>query len=246
VDGTCWTNLFAMDPWMQGISFRNGYSSVTWENYLPYNAGVDIAYGLLAKGKLTIAPEGSRMAGLVDIGTDATLRAEYKITGAPLNSIYLSIHVDHKDNLVLLQNFKNQTFQRFLASQIAPLGHMFPSPSFTPLEGHIYLINITDTQDHKFHRIVKLLVNHIDDTHVMVRWDVLKDSEKKLTDSCFIKKNAPTDDGDGSGQHGGHAKTAKWVRGSLIALFVLVGLLLISVIAMVVMFPSRRAQYERI
>ena len=76
---------------------------------------------------------------------------------------------------------------------------------------------------------------------------MLKDALLGSDITCFTLSDQPDmgDDGDnGDGVH--HRKTEHWVSSSIISLFVLFGLAMVFVAAMMYLFYTRRQNYQRI
>jgi hypothetical protein len=77
-----------------------------------------------------------------------------------------------------------------------------------------------------------------------VRWDVLKDKEHGDSLECFVSQDQPSEAGGGDHGQGG---TSHWVRSSIIALFVLMGVNLAILLAVAFMVRSaKRHGYERL
>ncbi len=137
------------------------------------------------------------MAAFVDLGTGTTLRKKYFVSSdVPSGSVYISIHFDDEDKLVLADSKNNGTFQEFLASDISGLWTPTTAPSFTPILGHIYLFNITDSEDDDFNRVVKLVPLEKSSGTVLFRWDVLKDKKNGNKIPCFVNSDEPKDQND--------------------------------------------------
>jgi len=249
LDSSCTTQLFSSDPLKTGISFVDGKKSKTYSSWYTQQLSEDITFGTNVTNSLTLAPQGSRLAAYVDLGTGETLRQKYMIDpDVPSGSIYISIHYDDNNNLVLADSKTNGTFQEFLASDISGLWSQTVMPSFLPFVGHIYLFNLTDKEDSSFNRVVKLVVTDISkSSSINFRWDVLRDMAQGENINCFVQANEPDNGNDGN--NGFYRRTEQWVRDSFIALFVLTGILLVAVVlalSITIIRHRKRHGFEKI
>jgi len=201
-------------------------------------------------GSLAVAPFGNRLASFVDVGEEIDLEYRYDIDhDQPRGSIFLSIHYDRNGDLVLVKNHTAVSFQKFDNNQIAGLKYVSRAPVFQPKENHIYLLNITDTEDTKFMRVVKMhIIQNINNNGLMIRWNVLKDNKLGSDLACFTFADEPNNGGNNDHHHhnGKHYKAPSWVKGSIISLFVLFGVLALLVLASLYAVYKRRGGYERV
>jgi len=241
----CYTTLYANDPLLDSIVIADGTPAKTYKGYYTQERSVDIIYGEMVPGELTLAPFSKRMAGMVDLGTEANLKAKYLVK-APLDSMFFSIHYDD-GKLWLAKDARNGTFQPFDRSDLALLQIVTPAPSFKPIVNHIYLMNITDDKLHT-QQVAKMMVTSItNDQIIRFRWNVLLDHVNGHDIYCFTHADQPTHTDDNGGNTPVDRGYPSWVKGSGIALFVLTGMLVLMVIALMILYNRvRHLDYQTI
>jgi len=178
---SCTSTLFSKDPLLSGLSFPEGNPNGIYDNYVVYNAGTDIIFGVYnPPSNLTLGVEGGRLAAVVDLGTEQEFRNTYGIEPTvTMFAPYYTIHYDDNSNLVYGQSYTNGklSWATFPSSITNQLNNVAYYTNFYPVAGHFILARITDTYDSKFERIVKLVIMSVESSEVTIRWDVLKDSE---------------------------------------------------------------------
>jgi len=240
IQGSCFTSLFAFDPLKNGMNFADGSLSKTWKKWYAQKLEEDIQFSSLST--LSLGTEKNRLAAYVDLGTEDAISSRYTID-AVKGSIYLSIH-ENNGVLVLAKFQKNNTFQPIDAKDIAGLPLVKPTPSFIPSVGHIYLINITDSIDLSFNKLVKLLVTDKPSVNsVAFRWDVIKDIKNGKNIQCFVKEDEPSSPGNNDDSTTN--KVPRWIKASVISLFVLFGVMMVLFVGFWITYRNRN-NYERI
>jgi len=238
------TTLYAYDTLTTGIEFANGSSSTVFNNYWPYNAGVDICWGEYYWGQLTLAPEGSRTAAFVDLGSPAQLAAEYNIKYViPINSIYGTIHYESGPQFLIGQTFYS-TFVQLNSQVVNSLMNTVDNPSFNATLSHIYLIHIVDTDG--FDRYVKMMVIDVNyPISVTIRWDVMYDATEQY-DTCVeaVNSNTPIPPMP-SPSVASAASFPGWVLACIVVLFVLV-VILMGIIIFLLVNNRKKSSMENV
>lgn len=221
---TCMSTLYSYDVLRNGLSLPKGRDRMTYSLFYPYLAadGVDLQFVNFTK--LVIAPEGTRIAASIDLGTDKDILAKYPCPTCPADSTYLSIHQNFTTLKLVLALFypklENETarFQNFTEKDLLPLRNVVKEPALDIVVNHIYLINITNTtKSTHFNRVAKLLVLSLSNTSVTIRWDVLIDTDARGT--CHCQPNEPTAHDDNIL---GENKTAGWVSALIVIMLIVV------------------------
>ena len=168
--------LFARDPLMQSLCFKDGGPGGVFQNGQLRNRCSDLNFNSYSMNALSVGVEGGRQGTILDLGTPEELKSRYgysETVGGGQG--FASIDVQNGKALIL------QDYGTGALKELAESAELFRAPragASVPVQlGHVYLMRITDKDDRAFEMFAKVLVlAHVPNESVTVRWNLLSSS----------------------------------------------------------------------
>jgi hypothetical protein len=166
--------LYAVDPIAHSFCFRDGQYGETISDWTVYNRCSDLDFNGYYNGNFTVGVEGGRVGTIIDMGSPADLQRKYRYQETVGNGQgYASIHRSNSTLLILKESAPKRTYQAMEESS-ALFREGRSSATVSAKLGHIYAARITDRNDPKFERVVKMfVVAYEPNQSITIRWEVL-------------------------------------------------------------------------
>jgi hypothetical protein len=169
--------LFARDPLMQSLCFKDGGPGGVFQNGQLRNRCSDLNFNSYSANALSVGVEGGRQGTILDLGTPEELKSKYGYSETVSGGQgFASIDVQNGKALIL-KDHRTGALQ-----ELAESADLFRAPrpvASVPVKlGHVYLMRMTDTNDRAFEMFAKVLVlAHAPNESVTVRWNLLSINE---------------------------------------------------------------------
>jgi len=177
---SCFGQLYSGDFIRRGLEFDTGKYSYVYKNGLISMSDMDLSFGNIQPGNLTIGVQGQNKAAFANLGTEADLAIQYSIIPVADGNVYSSIIFNSENGTFsILKNQDAYTFQPLFVF----VGNVQPMQSFMPIPLNIYIINSTYNNDKtEQYKLLRLFVVSVSANIVSIRWDILYDSDEDLND----------------------------------------------------------------
>lgn len=164
--------LYGLDPLAHTFCLSDGEDGHVVQEHEVRNRCSDLDFNWYFANNLTVGNEGGRLGNIIDLGTAVELAQKYRSRegGIPANQLFVSLRIEDENVVVFKDDKTLQPLKE--ASELLTDGK---SSATAPVKlGHIYLIRITDRHDKSFQLFAKILVvAHVPDQSVSIRWQVL-------------------------------------------------------------------------
>jgi hypothetical protein len=167
------TTLYSSDPVSRSLCFLDGKEGGFMQNGKMFNRCSHIEFDGYVTGSLSVAIEGGATGRIIDLGTAADLRKQYRYQETVGNGQGFASITLKDSELMILKDYRKGTLQTLgQASQLFENNQNVASAEAKA--GHIYLARITDANAKNLNLLVKLIVLSAKaGESVTFRWELL-------------------------------------------------------------------------
>lgn len=175
------STLSASDPRLNSLRFSDGGAGKVAATHRRSPHIGDLGFGNYLKDGFSVGTESGRLGNIIDLGTadEFAKRNGFRETGGNGQG-YASLHFEN-DRLVTLRDSRTGEFQPLKeAAALFETGK--PSMGVPAVEGHLYLVRLTDRHNPDFEIVAKMVcIAHIPNESATIRWEVLRRSDGTRT-----------------------------------------------------------------